>query len=116
MLSSLKYDGMPSSLSEDNIGALNAIEFTWKIRKYNTAPWTQRYEELKQFKLQKGNCEVSCNYKENPSLGIWVMTQRRQYVLLKKGKPSCMSLDRVEALDAIGFTWQLYYGQSDIKS
>jgi len=97
--------GKPSSLSEDNVGALNAIGFTWQISKH--VPWLERYEELKKFKLQKGHCEVLQNYRDNPRLGTWVSTQRKQYRLLKENKRSLMTENRVQALEAIGFTWQM---------
>ena len=82
---SLMKKGKPSSMIADRIGGLNAIGFTWQINKYSLL-WLEWYEELKQFKLQKSHCEVPRNYKENPTLGIWVNTQRNHYRLSKKDK------------------------------
>jgi len=96
--------GKPSSMIADRIGGLNAIGFTWQINKYSLL-WLEWYEELKQFKLQKSHCEVPRNYKENPTLGIWVNKQRNHYRLSKKDKSSSMSVDRIQLLEAIGFTW-----------
>lgn len=38
-------------------------------------------------------------------LSWWVMNQRAQYQLLKQGKKSWLSVERVRMLDAIGFDW-----------
>ena len=70
-------------------------------------PWQNKYEELVIFKHRRGHCEVPSKYSENPSLGQWTKNQRQQYKLMKEGKSSFMSVDRVQALEAIGFTWQL---------
>jgi len=94
-------------MSEDRIGALEFIGFTWRVKEQSSLPWIERYEELKQYKLQKGHCEVPNKYNDNPSLGSWVSNQRQQYKLLKEGKSSTMSKDRIGALEFIGFTWQM---------
>ena len=101
-------EGKQSPLCVDRIEALVAIWFTWKIKKQSSpVPWIVRYEELKQFKIKKGHCEVPSKYIANPSLGTWVSTLRHQYKLIKEGKPSPLSADKIEALEAIGFTWQM---------
>ena len=38
-------------------------------------------------------------------LGNWVNTQRQKYKLLKEGKSSTMSDDRIHKLESIGFQW-----------
>jgi len=103
----LLKEGKPSHMSVDRIGALEFIGFTWKMQEKSSVPWIERYEELKQYKLQKGHCEVPSKYNENPSLGWWVKRQRTQYRLLKEGKSSTMSEERIGALEFIGFTWQM---------
>ena len=85
-----------SPLSTDKIEALEAIGFTWQMKKPNSpVPWIERYEELKQFRLKKGHCERPIKYNNNPSLGMWVSTLRKQYKLIKEGKQSPLSADRI---------------------
>jgi len=45
----------------------------------NITLWNRRFEELRAYKKSKhGDYNVPQGYKENPSLGIWVNTQRQQ--------------------------------------
>ena len=60
-------------------------------------PWIERYEELKHIRFKKGHCEVPSKYNDNPSLGEWVSNLRHQYKLIKEGKQSPLSADRVGA-------------------
>ncbi|KAL7536640.1 hypothetical protein ACHAXR_007313 [Thalassiosira sp. AJA248-18] len=41
------------------------------------------------------------------------MNQRAQYHLLKQGKKSWLTRDRVELLDAIGFDWNAIIGKTN---
>jgi len=66
--------------------------------------WDKRLEEIKQYKQQNGNCNVSQHYKANPQLANWVNEQRQLY---KKNK---LLPDRFELLHGIGFEWQLSRG------
>ncbi|KAL7444627.1 hypothetical protein ACHAXH_008581, partial [Discostella pseudostelligera] len=74
--------------------------------------WMMRYEELKQFQEKYGHCRVPHGYEENRKLSWWVMNQRAQYQMLKKGKPSWLSEDRVALLDRLGFDWNPIIGKS----
>ena len=104
----LMKEGESSNMKVDKIQALEAMGFTWHID-----VWAERYEELRNFKLEKGHCDVPQGYSINSSLGTWVSTQRRQYRLMKEGKPSTMKVDKIKALEALGFTWQRYAKCSD---
>ena len=55
--------------------------------------------------LNKRHCEVSSRYKDNPSLGSWMTTQRKHYKLMKESKSSSRSAERLEALNDAGFRW-----------
>ena len=44
-------------------------------------------------------------YPPNRKLSWWVMNQRAQYQLLKDGKKSWLSNERVQILDDVGFEW-----------
>ena len=69
-------------LTQSRIDILNMLGFTWTIRSRDSLgeSWNQRFDELKQYKEEIGDCLVPSRYPPNPELGIWVGTQR--YVLL----------------------------------
>lgn len=64
--------------------------------------WYERYQELCQYKKEHGDCLVPQHYESNPQLGMWVSNQRR---LKSKTKKTPIVMERIEALDAIGFIW-----------
>jgi len=71
----------------------------------NDSKWTERYNELVQYKDWHGDCNVPQRFKDNPKLGSWVFRQRQQYKNLKSGKKSHMTAQRIDMLKSIGFTW-----------
>ena len=76
-----------------------------------TPSWEESLEELKQYKLEHGDCLVPGRYAANPALGRWVEGQRKQYQLYMKarqeGTPGggAMNDDRIAQLEALGFRW-----------
>ena len=58
--------------------------------------WDSRFNELKQYKGEHGDCNVP--RREGP-LGTWVINQRSSY---NKGT---LSQERIKQLESIGFTW-----------
>jgi len=67
--------------------------------------WFKMYKALLEFKEKYSHCLVPNRYTENPQLGSWVSTQRRQYkLMLLKGLPP-MTEERVKLLELIGFVW-----------
>lgn len=69
--------------------------------------WEDQYAALKQYKLIHGHVKVPARYKENPKLGRWVMTQRRQMALMHQGYPNALTVERVVKLDELGFVWSV---------
>jgi hypothetical protein len=101
----LMMEGQPSSaMTEERVKILEEAGFVWDSQ---AAIWEERLEELKAFRKTQRHCNVPTGYSENISLGNWVKCQRRQYMLLKEGKKSNMTTQRVDDLDSIGFEWQL---------
>jgi hypothetical protein len=76
-----------------------------KFRAYQAENWTEKFEELLEFRNRLGHCLVPNAYEENPPLAQWVKRQRYQYKLKLEGKRSTMSDERVKALEEIGFVW-----------
>jgi hypothetical protein len=63
--------------------------------------WRQQYEKLLEYKRKKGHCMVpQTKYKDDKSLGVWVMHQRARHANNK------MPPDRKELLDALDFVWK----------
>ena len=81
-------------LSTERTARLDEIGFIWNT---DDAAWKITFNELKQYKVKHGHCDVS--RLENSSLGSWVTTQR---YALSKGR---MSTERKALLDGIGFDW-----------
>lgn len=69
--------------------------------------WKCQFAKLSEYKRVHGDCTVPARYAEDPKLGHWVMTQRRQFNLMKKGKPSSMTVDRIKLLNDVGFSWSI---------
>eukprot|EP00804_Cyclotella_cryptica_P012218 CCRYP_018213-RA/>CCRYP_018213-RA protein AED:0.35 eAED:0.35 QI:114/1/1/1/1/1/4/805/343 len=83
---------------------LNAVRYN-RLRNLRNAgvvmnKWEERLLELKQFQSEKGHCDVPMDYPGG--LGIWCATQRVSYRFDKATVPQ----SRIDALDAMGFTWQ----------
>jgi len=62
--------------------------------------WDERYGQLVAYKNEHGDCNVPTKWPDNPTLALWVVTQRA-------GKDH-LSADRVGRLDALGFTWDIH--------
>jgi hypothetical protein len=85
-------------LTKERIDKLNQLGFVWKL---HDDTWEKMYHALLKFKDKNGHCNVTQTYSENPSLGLWVSTQRS---LCYKGK---LSKERIDKLNDIGFNWNL---------
>ena len=99
----LYQEGKPSPMTDERIRELESIGFDWGTS--NKTGWSVRFEQLREYKAQFGNCRVPGKYSANPKLGTWVMHQRRNYKLQKEGKPSPMTDERIRALQNVGFDW-----------
>ena len=84
--------------------ALDDIGFLWD---YYERVWLDKYDELIKYQAYHGHCNVPFVYQSNPSLGIWVSTQRQQYNLYKRGKPTKITADRMKKLEDLGFVWNV---------
>lgn len=75
------------------------------FRAYQAENWTEKFEELLEFRAQHGHCNVPNSFPENMALAQWVKRQRYQYKLKLEKKRSTMSDERVQALEEVGFVW-----------
>jgi len=100
----LKQDGKRSTITDERVQALENAGFIWDSHK---AVWSERLEELKQFRREFDHCNVPSRYQKNHQLAIWVKRQRRQWKNKMDQLPNCMTDERQEALEAIGFVWDM---------
>jgi hypothetical protein len=61
--------------------------------------WSERFDELVQYKAKHGDCNVPARWPDNRGLGVWVSNQRQ---LKKQGK---LEPERERMLNEIGFNW-----------
>jgi hypothetical protein len=76
-----------------------------RFRSHQAENWTEKFEELLDFRLKNGHCLVPNAFKQNPPMAEWVKRQRYQYKIRNEGKHSTMSDDRITALEKLGFVW-----------
>jgi Helicase associated domain. len=69
--------------------------------------WQYHFSKLKAYFAEKGNCEVPARYDDDAKLGHWVMTQRRQYHLMKNGKRARINQSRIDQLNSLNFKWTI---------
>jgi hypothetical protein len=103
--------GEKSSLTAARISALNEIGFVWVATGQNgrsptkAALWNARFEEMRKFQELHGHCNVPSNYAVSPHLQSWMYTQKLHYRKRRDGKYSLLTIERIEALNSIGFSW-----------
>ena len=93
-------------LTKEQVAALDSIGFQWFIgHQCNDVSWQANYERLVQLYAVHGYIPTHCSDK---SLTKWMQNQRARRKLLEahgEGKARGMNWERVQKLDAIGFTW-----------
>ena len=78
----------------------------------HTARWESSFAELLEYKRVHGDCLVKYNYEANPKLARWVDRQRYWYKMLKAGKHSQLTEERVQRLADAGFVFSLRSGSA----
>jgi hypothetical protein len=76
-----------------------------RFRSYQAGQWSDRFDDLVEYRKRTGNCLVPHTFEENLPLARWVKRQRYQYKLMMEKKASTMTEERVKALEEIGFVW-----------
>ena len=99
----LYQEGLPSPVTAERIRALESVGFEWET---TSGVWNERFEQLREFKVQFGHYLVPVKYSANPDLGPWVSKQRYYCRLLQNGKASRITAERVRALESVGFEWE----------
>uniref|UniRef100_A0A7S2K661 Helicase-associated domain-containing protein n=1 Tax=Leptocylindrus danicus TaxID=163516 RepID=A0A7S2K661_9STRA len=93
------YDTMPLTCLSKKVKTPRAID---------ADKWNARYEELKRYKLEHGDCLVPTRSKDYPHLGNWVSTQRAELKKRQEGLvASSLTDERIIALNVVGFVWNV---------
>eukprot|EP00980_Cylindrotheca_fusiformis_P030763 scaffold25406_cov117-Cylindrotheca_fusiformis.AAC.2 len=99
-----RNEGYESTMTEKRIEALSKVGFMWGV---HSATWEIRFNELKEYLMEHGNCNVPTHYSANRTLATWVKCQRRQYKLFRANRASSLTVARIMKLNRIGFTWEV---------
>jgi hypothetical protein len=86
-------------LSNSKRVLMESIGVCWNPSQRVDDRWWRQFEKLKSFKDKHGHCNVP--RRELPDPGIWVSAQRTSF---KKGT---LKKERIDALNGIGFSWQI---------
>lgn len=79
-----------------------------RFRPYQSEAWDDRFDDLLAFRKDYGHCSVPYASQQHPTLARWVKRQRYQYKLYQESKKSTMTVQRVLALESIGFAWDAH--------
>jgi hypothetical protein len=101
----LLREGKNSHMTTERIESLNELDFDWSPRNAKATVWEQRLQELAIYKQVNGHTNVPTRCRSNKPLGKWVTNQRQQYKLLREGKNSHMTTERIESLNELDFEW-----------
>eukprot|EP00580_Thalassiosira_gravida_P020574 CAMPEP_0201680288 /NCGR_PEP_ID=MMETSP0494-20130426/50468_1 /ASSEMBLY_ACC=CAM_ASM_000839 /TAXON_ID=420259 /ORGANISM="Thalassiosira gravida, Strain GMp14c1" /LENGTH=365 /DNA_ID=CAMNT_0048164001 /DNA_START=59 /DNA_END=1156 /DNA_ORIENTATION=- len=87
------------SIANNRVQLLNDVGFVWSFEDQNKITWELNYNELKEYRSANDHCNVPAASLEHPTLANWVKYQRAKY------RNGCLSDDRVELLNDVGFEW-----------
>eukprot|EP00586_Coscinodiscus_wailesii_P004459 CAMPEP_0172487874 /NCGR_PEP_ID=MMETSP1066-20121228/17150_1 /TAXON_ID=671091 /ORGANISM="Coscinodiscus wailesii, Strain CCMP2513" /LENGTH=433 /DNA_ID=CAMNT_0013254753 /DNA_START=51 /DNA_END=1352 /DNA_ORIENTATION=+ len=87
------------------VSSSSSSPFPSKSR-FDNDTWLKKYDALKKFKTKTGHFDVPSKYDECPNLRNWVNRQRYEYRSMKAGMSSCLTTDRLSALETIDFPWE----------
>ncbi len=107
-----KQSGEASQMTDERIHKLNEIGFVWDVL---NDVWNEMFQQLVEYKKERGDTLVPKSYTDNPKLGTWVNKQRVQYSYEQSGQPSQITDERIEKLNKIGFVWDVREEAWEIK-
>ena len=98
-------------LSASRIELLESLGFAWKSGGYEgklspDEAWDLMYKQLEEHVLKTGSAYVPQINPENPKLGWWVTTQRRNR------RRNRLEAAQIEKLDSLNFDWEPTNGRS----
>lgn len=102
-----RFEGAKSSLTKERMNRLKeaGLDLEKDNRRNQKTPWIVKFRQLQQYVHEHGHCIVP---QTHPQLGNFVRAQRNGYKLMKMGKKTSMTTERIRKLNSIGFVWQVY--------
>jgi hypothetical protein len=85
-------------LSQQRIERLNSLDFVWDPQE---AQWMEMFHRLTVYQIANKTTAVPGRYPDEPDLGNWVSTQRKQY------KRNMLSQQRIARLESVQFVWTI---------
>ena len=95
-------DGDRDGDGDDDGTSSRTIPTETKYNKGQIKYWNKMFRKLVDYKQKHQTTKVPYTCKDDPPLGLWVSTQRKNY------KKENVSKHRVGLLDSIGFVWRLH--------
>ena len=86
-------------LRPKRIELLDKLDFVWDTREER---WDEMFAALADYRKNHGDCNVPPVWKENPTLGRWVRSQRKA---MKSGK---LEKTYIAKLKEVGFVWDAF--------
>ena len=94
-------EGKPSQITQEHIEQLETVGIEWNPQE---TKWQSNFELLQNYQQLYGHCRVPQSYEiDGVKLGKWVMKQRNKYKKQSKSKNAKITIERINALNAIGF-------------
>jgi flagellar biosynthesis GTPase FlhF len=94
-------------LTIENIARLDALGFIWTTQEYVTRSFDERIEDLKVYKQTHGHLSVKIH--EDNSLFGFCKDVRHSLKQVEKDCTRKLTVERIQKLDDIGFTWNEQY-------
>ena len=103
-------------IPQHRIDLLNSIGFDWlgsspppRTDKPNLLEgqktWEERFQQLVEYQQEHGHCNVPHEYAPDRKFGRWLMKQKAQESLLRRGLPSKLNPEKVRRLTELGVVW-----------
>lgn len=106
--------GKGRGMTEERIQKLESLGVEWRVMA-ERVPWQQRFEELKLYAHEHGNCSIPGTDEKYKQLCVWLRNQRKGYALYKaKGKGRGMTEERIRLLESIGVEWESRKTRSEL--
>eukprot|EP00592_Proboscia_alata_P006749 CAMPEP_0194356292 /NCGR_PEP_ID=MMETSP0174-20130528/3995_1 /TAXON_ID=216777 /ORGANISM="Proboscia alata, Strain PI-D3" /LENGTH=969 /DNA_ID=CAMNT_0039125843 /DNA_START=231 /DNA_END=3140 /DNA_ORIENTATION=+ len=112
-MSSLNCSDSEENCVQNDLKQISTTMQQEKEKNYRIqSAWDEMFRELKLYQKEHGDTLVPSVYSKSQKLGYWVNRQRRIYAAWQRGDAT-MHASRVEALESIGFVWELSQSSSD---
>lgn len=103
-----------SNLNDTKLSALRDWDANW-WKTSRDLQWELRYQELLEYREEHGDCCIPISYR-NRQLANWVSNLRKRYNLRLAGKPSTLTQEQIDKLNAVDFVWNRWEYEFDVKN